>query len=123
MRRSPQAGLDAGGAGPADAPRAADAAAADAAVAAESGPGEGVPVPEPQDADVRPDHMEEAVRAAAQASEEGHLGEPGRPLNRRSPFFIGLAAAAGDDRPSRDHHSRPVGADPGRPGPVRGGRP
>jgi predicted PurR-regulated permease PerM len=95
MRRSPQAGLDAGGAGPADAPRAADAAAADAAVAAESGPGEGVPVPEPQDADVRPDHMEEAVRAAAQASEEGHLGEPGRPLNRRSPFFIGLAAAAG----------------------------
>jgi predicted PurR-regulated permease PerM len=52
-------------------------------------------VPEPQDADVRPDHLEEAVRAAAQASEEGHLGEPGRPLNRRSPFFIGLAAAAG----------------------------
>jgi predicted PurR-regulated permease PerM len=95
VRRSPQAGPAAGGAGPADSPAAADAAAADAAVAAESGFGGGVPVPEPDDADVTPDHMEEAVRVAAQASEAGHLGEPGKPLNRRSPFFIGLAAAAG----------------------------
>jgi predicted PurR-regulated permease PerM len=95
MRRSPQAGPDAGGAGPAASPQVADAAAADAAVAADSSPGEGVPVPEPDDADVTPDHMEEAVRAAAEASEAGHLGEPGKPLNRRSPFFIGLAATAG----------------------------
>ena len=100
MRRSPQAGPVAGGAGPADSlasadPASADAAAADAAVAAESSPGGGVPVPEPDDADVTPDHMEEAVRVAAEASEAGHLGEPGKPLNRRSPFFIGLAAAAG----------------------------
>jgi predicted PurR-regulated permease PerM len=105
VRRSPQAGPVAGGAGPADSPASADpatadpatadAAAADAAVAAESSPGGGVPVPEPDDADVTPDHMEEAVRVAAEASEAGHLGEPGKPLNRRSPFFIGLAAAAG----------------------------
>jgi predicted PurR-regulated permease PerM len=95
VRRSPQAGPDAGGAGPAASPQVADAAAADAAVAADSSPGEGVPVPEPDDADVTPDHMEEAVRAAAEASEAGHLGEPGKPLNRRSPFFIGLAATAG----------------------------
>jgi predicted PurR-regulated permease PerM len=94
VRRSPQAGPAASGAGPADSPAAA-AAAADAAVAAESGSGGGVPVPEPEAADVTPDHMEEAVRVAAQASEAGHLGEPGTPLNRRSPFFIGLAATAG----------------------------
>ena len=47
------------------------------------------------DADVPPDLMEEAVRTAAEASEAGHLGEPGQPLNHRSPFFIGLAATAG----------------------------
>jgi predicted PurR-regulated permease PerM len=119
-RRPPQAGPDADGTGPAGAPdvpeprradaaepaapgpdpaepdsAASDAAAADAAVAAESEPGEGVPVPEPGDADVTPDHMEEAVKAAAEASEAGTLGEPGKPLNRRSPFFVGLAATAG----------------------------
>ena len=37
----------------------------------------------------------EVQRAAALAAETGGLGPPGRPLNRRSPFFIGLAAAAG----------------------------
>jgi predicted PurR-regulated permease PerM len=73
----------------------ADAAAADAAVADGGGSPEGVAVPDPDDADVTPDHMEEAVRAAAEASEAGNLGEPGRPLNHRSPFFIGLAATAG----------------------------
>jgi predicted PurR-regulated permease PerM len=42
------------------------------------------------------DNMEEAVAIAAAAAEEtGGLGEPGRPMNRRSPFFIGMAAAAG----------------------------
>lgn len=34
-------------------------------------------------------------RAAALAAETGGLGTPGRPLNRRSPFFIGMAGAAG----------------------------
>jgi predicted PurR-regulated permease PerM len=37
-----------------------------------------------------------AEAAAAQISTAQHaLGRPGRPLNRRSPFFIGLSAAAG----------------------------
>lgn len=37
----------------------------------------------------------EVRRAAALAAETGGLGSPGRPLNRRSPFFIGMAGAAG----------------------------
>jgi predicted PurR-regulated permease PerM len=42
------------------------------------------------------DEMEKAVAAAAAHAEEtGGLGRPGRPVNRRSPFFIGMAAAAG----------------------------
>ena len=42
------------------------------------------------------DRMQEAVAAAATIAEEtGGLGSPGRPVNRRSPFFIGMAAAAG----------------------------
>ena len=42
------------------------------------------------------DRMEEAVAEAAEIAEEtGGLGELGRPVNRRSPFFIGMAAAAG----------------------------
>jgi predicted PurR-regulated permease PerM len=45
---------------------------------------------------VRDDKMDEAVQdAAALAEETGGLGKPGRPLNKRSPFFIGMAAAAG----------------------------
>jgi predicted PurR-regulated permease PerM len=42
------------------------------------------------------DVMSEAAEAAAAvAAESGGLGNPGRPLDRRSPFFIGMAAAAG----------------------------
>jgi predicted PurR-regulated permease PerM len=42
------------------------------------------------------DRIEEAVAEAAEIAEEtGGLGELGRPVNRRSPFFIGMAAAAG----------------------------
>jgi len=42
------------------------------------------------------DEMERAVAAAAAHAEEtGGLGRPGRPVNRRSPFFIGMSAAAG----------------------------
>jgi predicted PurR-regulated permease PerM len=40
--------------------------------------------------------MQEAVDvAAAQAEETGGFGRPGKPLDRRSPFFIGMTAAAG----------------------------
>ena len=42
------------------------------------------------------ERMREAARvAAAQAEETGGLGRLGRPMNRRSPFFIGMAGAAG----------------------------
>ncbi len=42
------------------------------------------------------DHMREALKVAAvQAEETGGLGRPGRPVNKRSPFFIGMTAAAG----------------------------
>ena len=42
------------------------------------------------------DRLTEAVEMAAVVAEEtGSLGTPGRPMNRRSPFFIGMAAAAG----------------------------
>jgi predicted PurR-regulated permease PerM len=40
--------------------------------------------------------VQEAAKAAAiQAEETGGLGRLGRPMDRRSPFFIGLAGAAG----------------------------
>lgn len=40
--------------------------------------------------------VQEAVDAAAAVAEEtGGMGRPGRPMNRRSPFFIGMAAAGG----------------------------
>jgi predicted PurR-regulated permease PerM len=40
--------------------------------------------------------IREAVQEAERMAEEtGGLGRPGRPLNRRSPFFIGMTAAAG----------------------------
>jgi predicted PurR-regulated permease PerM len=43
-----------------------------------------------------PDHMQRAVDTAASIAEEtGGLGRLGRPMNRRSPFFVGMAAAAG----------------------------
>src|ERR1700691_5050496 len=45
------------------------------------------------------DRVEEAVAEGAEIAEEtggvGGVGELGRPVNRRSPFFIGMAAAAG----------------------------
>ncbi len=43
-----------------------------------------------------PDRMQQAVDQAASIAEEtGGLGRLGRPMNRRSPFFVGMAAAAG----------------------------
>lgn len=42
------------------------------------------------------DRMQATVDAAEELAEQtGGLGEPGQPLNKRSPFFIGMAAAAG----------------------------
>jgi predicted PurR-regulated permease PerM len=42
------------------------------------------------------DRIQEALdRAAAVAEKTGGLGSPGRPINRRSPFMIGLTAAFG----------------------------
>jgi predicted PurR-regulated permease PerM len=47
--------------------------------------------------DQRPDDQlqQAVVTAAAIAQETGGLGRLGRPMNRRSPFFVGMAAAAG----------------------------
>ncbi len=43
-----------------------------------------------------PDRMQEALDTAAAIAEKTNgLGHPGRPLNKRSPFFVGMAAAAG----------------------------
>jgi predicted PurR-regulated permease PerM len=42
------------------------------------------------------DRMQATIEAAeAVAERTGGLGKPGQPLNKRSPFFIGMAAAAG----------------------------
>ncbi len=42
------------------------------------------------------DRMRDAVKSAeAIADQTGGLGRPGKPMNRRSPFFIGAAGAAG----------------------------
>ncbi len=42
------------------------------------------------------DRIQEALETAAQVAEKtGGLGTPGRPVNRRSPFMIGLTAAFG----------------------------
>jgi predicted PurR-regulated permease PerM len=41
------------------------------------------------------DKIAEAVEQAAVVAQDGGLGKPGRPLDRRSPFLIGMSAAAG----------------------------
>jgi len=75
--------------------KAARAQVAQEQAAVPDGSDNPLPVPDPDAAGVEPDRMEEAVKAAAEASEAGSLGQPGKPLNRRSPFFVGLAATAG----------------------------
>ena len=46
--------------------------------------------------EVSPGHpMREAVETAEAERQAGSLGRPGRALNRRSPFFIGMTGAAG----------------------------
>lgn len=41
------------------------------------------------------DRVSEAVEAAAETRQAGGLGRPGKAINRRSPFYIGMSAAAG----------------------------
>ena len=41
------------------------------------------------------DKIAEAVEQAAVVAQDGGLGKPGRPLDRRSPFLIGMTGAAG----------------------------
>ena len=69
-------------------------AAQDAADLGNSAPGEGnQPGAAADEAESR---VQQAVNAAnAVAEETGGMGEPGRPMNRRSPFYIGLTGAAG----------------------------
>jgi len=51
---------------------------------------------EPAEAESADPPVREAVRQAERIAEETDgLGRPGRPLNRRSPFFIGMTATAG----------------------------
>ncbi len=62
----------------------------DTSLTQQSGP------PDPGRQPGQPDQMQQAAdQAAAMAEETGGLGRLGRPMNRRSPFFIGMAAAAG----------------------------
>jgi predicted PurR-regulated permease PerM len=57
--------------------------------------GVGLGAPDGGDSD-GDDRIQEAMdEAAAVAEETGGLGEPGRPINKRSPFMIGLMAAFG----------------------------
>jgi len=55
-----------------------------------------VPPASPLAEEVSPDHpMRGAVEAAEAERQAGGLGRPGRALNQRSPFLIGMKAAAG----------------------------
>jgi len=47
------------------------------------------------DAETDPPIREAVQQAERMAEETGGLGRPGRPMNRRSPFFIGMTATAG----------------------------
>jgi predicted PurR-regulated permease PerM len=54
------------------------------------------PAAEPEDDGPRPEPIEAAEDAAARISTEDQpLGKPGKPLDHRSPFFIGLTGALG----------------------------
>jgi predicted PurR-regulated permease PerM len=57
-------------------------------------PGHPVLLAQPQTRDEGPVAVAEAV-AAQMSTAEHALGRPGRPVNRRSPFFVGMSATAG----------------------------
>ncbi len=93
--------MSAGGPGRAGSTRVGDPPASDTQVAeqddadlGESAAGDGnQPGTATDEAESR---VQQAVDAAnAVAEETGGMGEPGRPMNRRSPFYIGLTGAAG----------------------------
>jgi predicted PurR-regulated permease PerM len=52
-------------------------------------------IAQPHEDEVEGPVAEAEAKAAAISTEAAPLGRPGRPLNRRSPFFIGMAGAAG----------------------------
>jgi predicted PurR-regulated permease PerM len=55
-----------------------------------------VPPASPLVEKVSPDHpMREAIETAEAERQAGRLGRPGKPLNHRSPFMIGMKGAAG----------------------------
>ena len=59
-------------------------------------PGEGEAPPADLAQQDSAEAMQQDIERAARAAEKSDgLGTPGRPLDRRSPFFIGMAAAAG----------------------------
>jgi hypothetical protein len=59
-------------------------------------PGDGWDQPESAyPADRMQEAAETAAAMAAETERTGGLGRPGRPVNRRSPFFVGMAGAAG----------------------------
>ncbi len=53
------------------------------------------PVEAQANAEADPPIREAVQQAERMAEETGGLGRPGRPMNRRSPFFIGMTATAG----------------------------
>ncbi len=71
----------------------AKSASADAASSASEGHNDFVA--QPHDAQVEPRIAEAEAAAARMQTEDEPLGRLGRPFNKRSPFFIGMAAAAG----------------------------
>lgn len=72
-----------------------EATGAPAAAETENGAAR-APATSPLIEEISADHpMREAIESADAERRAGGLGKPGRALNRRSPFFVGLSAAAG----------------------------
>jgi predicted PurR-regulated permease PerM len=66
------------------------------ASAEERGGAPKVPPASPLVEEVSPDHpMREAIETAEAERQAGRFGRPGKPLNHRSPFMIGMKGAAG----------------------------
>jgi predicted PurR-regulated permease PerM len=88
-----------GSARPGERDRAADTAAAGGREAVEIRAQEEVRTQDdqaPEDRGGQEDRIQEALETAAAVAEEtGGLGTPGRPINKRSPFMIGMTAAFG----------------------------
>jgi predicted PurR-regulated permease PerM len=95
MSRPRHAGADTGVDGGPDNGEAAPVGG-DGAEAAEIRAQETVRANDEADGEGSEDRIQEALETAAAVAEEtGGLGKPGKPINRRSPFMIGLTAAFG----------------------------